>query len=334
MLKQILQLGSTISYNVIQNKNTGDFIMKKLICFGTTILFLTIFGCIASENLYSNSFDLSNGENGKAPTILLNSGYRMPILGIGTWQLQGDTCYNSVLSALQNGYRLIDTAYIYGNEDKVGEAIKKSGVPREEIFITTKLYMNQFANAEQAINDALKKLGVEYIDLMLLHHPAGNDVEAYKAMEKAVREGKIRSLGLSNYYIDDLEKFMKQITIMPSLVQNEIHPYFQEKDVIKYANEKGIVMEAWYPLGGRANRTRLFEDKTISSIARAHNKSSAQIILRWHLQSGVVAIPGSSNPAHIKENISIFDFELSDEEMNLINGLDRNEKHSSFGRRN
>lgn len=310
--------------------------MKKLICFGTTILFLLIFSCIASENLYSNSngFDLSNGENGKAPTILLNSGYRMPILGIGTFQLHGDTCYNSVLSALQNGYRLIDTAYIYGNEDKVGEAIKKSGVPREEIFITTKLYMSQYANAEKTINDALQKLGVDYIDLMLLHHPGANDIEAYKAMEKAVREGKIRSLGLSNYYTEDIEKFLKQITITPALVQNEIHPYFQEKDVIKYASGKGIIMEAWYPLGGRANRTRLFEDKTISSIAKAHNKSSAQIILRWHLQSGVVAIPGSSNPNHIKENISIFDFELSDEEMNLINGLERNQKHSSFGRRN
>ena len=193
--------------------------------------------------------------------------------------------------------------------------------------------MNQYANAEKSINDALKKLGVEYIDLMLLHHPDANDVKAYKAMEKAVREGKIRSLGLSNYYIDDLEKFLKQITIMPSLIQNEIHPYFQEKDVIKYANDKGIIMEAWYPLGGRANRTRLFEDKTISSIAKAHNKSSAQIILRWHLQSGVVAIPGSSNPAHIKENISIFDFELSEEEMKAIEKLERNQKFGSFGRR-
>lgn len=313
--------------------------MKKLIFFGTTILFLIIFGCIASEELYSKSgnsvsnFDLEKGKNGKAPTVRLNSGYEMPILGIGTFRLHGDTCYNSVLSALQNGYRLIDTAYIYGNEDRVGEAIKKSGVPREEIFITTKLYMNQYADAEKSINDALKKLGVEYIDLMLLHHPDANDVKAYKAMEKAVREGKIRSLGLSNYYIDDLEKFLKQITIMPSLIQNEIHPYFQEKDVIKYANDKGIIMEAWYPLGGRENRTRLFEDKTISSIAKAHNKSSAQIILRWHLQSGVVAIPGSSNPAHIKENISIFDFELSEEEMKAIEKLERNQKHSSFGRR-
>ena len=281
--------------------------MKKLIFFGTTILFLIIFGCIASEELYSKSgnsvsnFDLEKGKNGKAPTVRLNSGYEMPILGIGTFQLHGDTCYNSVLSALQNGYRLIDTAYIYGNEDRVGEAIKKSGV--------------------------------EYIDLMLLHHPDANDVKAYKAMEKAVREGKIRSLGLSNYYIDDLEKFLKQITIMPSLIQNEIHPYFQEKDVIKYANDEGIIMEAWYPLGGRANRIKLFEDKTISSIAKAHNKSSAQIILRWHLQSGVVAIPGSSNPAHIKENISIFDFELSEEEMKAIEKLERNQKHSSFGRR-
>ena len=312
--------------------------MKKLIFFGTIILFLLIFSCMASENLYSKqndlSFNLEKGENGKAPTTLLNSGYEMPVLGIGTFQLHGDTCYNSVLSALQNGYRLIDTAYIYGNEDRVGKAIKDSGVPREEIFITTKLYMNQYKNAEKSINDALKKLGVEYIDLMLLHHPGENDVEAYKSMEKAVREGKIRSLGLSNFYIDDIEKFLKQITIMPALIQNEIHPYFQEKDDVKYMKDKGIVAEAWYPLGGRANRIKLFEDKIISDIAKTHNKSSAQIILRWHLQRGVVAIPGSSNPTHIKENISIFDFELSEEEMKAIEKLDKNQKHSSFGRRN
>lgn len=313
--------------------------MKKLIFFGTTILFLIIFGCIASEELYSKSgnsvsnFDLEKGKNGKAPTVRLNSGYDMPIIGIGTYSLIGDICVNSVSTAIKNGYRLIDTAYIYGNEYRVGEAIKKSGVPREEIFITTKLYMNQYANAEKSINDALKKLGVEYIDLMLLHHPDANDVKAYKAMEKAVREGKIRSLGLSNYYIDDLEKFLKQITIMPSLIQNEIHPYFQEKDVIKYANDKGIIMEAWYPLGGRGHQKELLNDKVLKEIAQNHNKSVAQVILRWDIQKEIVVIPGSSNPAHIKENISIFDFELSEEEMKAIEKLEQNQKFSSFGRR-
>lgn len=238
--------------------------MKKLIFFGTTILFLIIFGCIASEELYSKSgnsvpnFDLEKGKNGKAPTVRLNSGYEMPILGIGTFQLHGDTCYNSVLSALQNGYRLIDTAYIYGNEDRVGEAIKKSGVPREEIFVITKLYPNQFNDAEKSINEALEKLDIDYIDLMLLHHPGVNDVKAYKEMEKAVREGKIRSIGLSNWYIKELESFLPQITIMPALVQNEIHPYYQENEVIPYIQNKGIVVQAWYPLGGRGHQKEFF----------------------------------------------------------------------------
>ena len=263
-------------------------------------------------------------------TVKLNSGYEMPVIGLGTYSLKDDICVNSVSAALQNGYRLIDTAYIYHNEESVGKGIRESGVPREEIFITTKLYMNQYADAENAINEALKKLDVDYIDLMLLHHPGAHDIEAYKAMEKAVSEGKIRSIGLSNYYIDELEDFLPQITIMPALIQNEIHPYYQENEVIKYMLEKGIVMEAWYPLGGRGHTAELFNNETIAEIAKVHNKSSAQIILRWHLQKGVVAIPGSSNPEHIKENMNIFDFELTAEDMKKINSLDRNEKHDWY----
>ena len=263
-------------------------------------------------------------------TVKLNSGYEMPVIGLGTYSLKDDICVNSVSAALQNGYRLIDTAYIYHNEESVGKGIRESGVPREEIFITTKLYMNQYADAENAINEALKKLDVDYIDLMLLHHPGAHDIKAYKAMEKAVSEGKIRSIGLSNYYIDELEDFLPQITIMPALIQNEIHPYYQENEVIKYMLEKGIVMEAWYPLGGRGHTAELFNNKTIAEIAKVHNKSSAQIILRWHLQKGVVAIPGSSNPEHIKENMNIFDFELTAEDMKKINSLDRNEKHDWY----
>ena len=263
-------------------------------------------------------------------TVKLNSGYEMPVIGLGTYSLKDDICVNSVSAALKNGYRLIDTAYIYHNEESVGKGIRESGVPREEIFITTKLYMNQYADAENAINEALKKLDVDYIDLMLLHHPGAHDIEAYKAMEKAVSEGKIRSIGLSNYYIDELEDFLPQITIMPALIQNEIHPYYQENEVIKYMLEKGIVMEAWYPLGGRGHTAELFNNETIAEIAKVHNKSSAQIILRWHLQKGVVAIPGSSNPEHIKENMNIFDFELTAEDMKKINSLDRNEKHDWY----
>ena len=277
-----------------------------------------------------SSFNLSVGVNGKAPTVRLSSGYDMPILGLGTYSLHGDVCKNSVKAALASGFRKFDTASIYGNEEEIGEAIRESDVPREEIFVTTKLYPNQFANAEAAIEECLEKLNIGYIDLMLLHHPGTNDVAAYKAMERAVSQGKIRSLGLSNYYVEEMSEFLPQVSIKPMLVQNEIHPYYQENDVVPYMHRQGIVVEAWYPFGGRGHTSEMFADATISRIAQAHGKSSAQVILRWDLQKGVVVIPGSSNPDHIQENISVFDFKLTDEEMAAINALDRNEKHDWY----
>jgi len=283
-----------------------------------------------SGNTDVSSFNLSAGVNGKAPTVRLSSGYDMPILGLGTYSLHGDVCKNSVKAALASGFRKFDTASVYGNEEEIGEAIRESNVPREEIFVTTKLYPNQFANAEAAIEECLEKLNIGYIDLMLLHHPGTNDVAAYKAMERAVEEGKIRSLGLSNYYVEEMSDFLPQVSIKPVLVQNEIHPYYQENDVIPYMHRQGIVVEAWYPFGGRGHTSEMFADATISRIAQAHGKSSAQVILRWDLQKGVVVIPGSSNPDHIRENISVFDFELTDEEMAAINALDRNEKHDWY----
>ncbi len=263
-------------------------------------------------------------------TVTLNSGYEMPIYGIGTYSLLDEECVNSVGTALENGVRLIDTAHMYHNEESVGEAVRNSGIPREEIFVITKLYPDQFANAEVAIDEALEKLDIEYIDLMLLHHPGSNDVDAYHAMEAAVSEGKIRSIGLSNWYIEELEEFLPQVTITPALVQNEIHPYYQENDVIPYIQSLGIVVQGWYPLGGRGHTAELLGNEVISEIAASHGKSSAQVILRWNLQKGVVVIPGSSNPDHIKENTEIFDFELTEEEMDLINALDRNEKHDWY----
>lgn len=263
-------------------------------------------------------------------TVTLNNGYKMPLNGIGTYSLLGDTCVSSVSEALKRGVRLIDTAYMYSNEKEVGEAIRNSGIPREEIFVITKLYPNQFSEPEKAIEQALEKLDIEYIDMMLLHHPGTNDVKAYKAMEKAVAEGKIRSVGLSNWYVQELEEFLPQVTITPALVQNEIHPYYQENEVIPYIQSLGIVVQGWYPLGGRGHTAELLGDETISAIAKAHGKSSAQVILRWNLQKGVVVIPGSSNPAHIQENTELYDFELTDEEMEKINALDRNEKHDWY----
>ncbi|WP_379971678.1 aldo/keto reductase [Entomomonas asaccharolytica] len=254
----------------------------------------------------------------------------MPISGLGTYSLKEEVCVRSVSEHLKAGGRLIDTAFIYGNEKCVGQAVRQSGIPREEIFIITKLYPSQYARAEAAIEEAFQKLDVGYIDMMLLHHPGRQDVEAYKAMEEAVKDGKIRSIGLSCYYITELDKFLPQITITPALVQNEIHPYYQDNNVILFIQSKGIVVQGWYPLGGRGHTKELLNNPTILEIAQAHNKSSAQVILRWNLQKSVVVIPGSSNPDHIRENLNIFDFELTEEEMAKINTLDRNEKHDWY----
>ena len=273
--------------------------------------------------------------NFESKTVLLNSGYSMPINGLGTYSLLDDTCVESVKTALKDGVRLIDTAYMYKNEVEVGQAIRESmeelGIQREDIFVITKLYPGeQYENPERAIEDALEKLDIGYIDMMLLHHPGDNDVKAYKAMEQAVADGKIHSIGLSNWYIEELEDFLPQVSITPALVQNEIHPYYQEREDVEYIQSLGIVVQAWYPLGGRGYTADLLGNGVISKIAQVHEKSSAQIILRWDLQNDVVVIPGSSNPDHIMENTQLYDFELTDEEMEQIEALEKNEKHDWY----
>lgn len=268
--------------------------------------------------------------NLETATVTLNSGYEMPIMGLGTYSLSDEECYNSVTALLEAGGRLIDTAYMYHNEAAVGRAIRDSDVPREEIFVITKLYPSQFDDPEAAIELALDTLDIGYIDLMLLHHPGTGDVEAYHAMEQAVADGKIHSIGLSNWYIEELEEFLPQVNITPALVQNEIHPYYQEPDVVPYIQELGITVQGWYPFGGRGHTSELLGDETISAIAEAHGVTSAQVILRWNLQRGVVVIPGSSNPDHIRENLDLFGFELTDEEMAQIAALNRDEKHDWY----
>ena len=298
---------------------------------------LNLLGAHTSAAVLDQTAALTQSDQAKAPvfnfeqhSVMLNSGYEMPINGIGTYSLLGDTCYDAITTALKTGVRLIDTAYMYRNEEEVGRAIRDSGVPREEIFVITKLYPNQFSQPEEAIEQALKKLNIGYIDMMLLHHPGHDDVKAYKAVEKAVAAGKVRSIGLSNWYVEELEELLPQVSIMPALVQNEIHPYYQENDVIPFIQQQGIVVQGWYPLGGRGHTQSLLNDPVITKIAQAHGKYAAQVILRWNLQKGVVVIPGSSNPAHIKENTELYDFELTAEEMAQINALDRNEMHDWY----
>ena len=301
--------------------------MKKAIGWMLILCLLLAYSAGSGDDM-TGVFDLEN------KTVLLNSGYTMPILGLGTYALDHGTCVNSVMALIENGGRLIDTAYMYGNEEAVGEGVRRAmaeyGVPREEIFVITKIYPNQFGDAEAAIDMALKKLDIGYIDMMLLHHPGSNDVKAYLTMEKYVTEGKIRSLGLSNWYIRELTDFLPQVNITPALVQNEIHPYYQEQEVVPFIQEKGIVVQCWYPLGGRGYTEELLTDEAITAIAGAHGVSPAQVILRWDLQRGVAVIPGSSNPDHIRENLDLFGFELTQEEMEQIAALDRGEKHDWY----
>ena len=267
---------------------------------------------------------------------MLNNGIEMPILGIGTYTLSNQQAENSVYWALRDGYRLIDTARIYGNEEGVGRGIQKAIdeglVTREEIFVTTKMWTDDFDDGAAAIDASLRRLGLDYIDLMILHHSQPrNDVAAYQAMEQAVEDGKLRSIGLSNYYTpDDFDRLVNAATITPALLQNETHPYHQSTEMKDHLAQYGTVMESWFPLGGRGNTQTLFNDETISAIAAAHGKTSAQIILRWHLQAGNIAIPGSSNGDHIQENYEIFDFELTDEEMAQMTALDKNERFAAY----
>ncbi len=279
-----------------------------------------------NQNTTAPVFDLQKG------TVTLNNGIEMPILGIGTFALSDSDAEESVYWALRDGYRLIDTARIYGDEAGVGRAIKRAieegFVTREEIFVTTKMWTTDYDNGDAAINASLERLGLDYIDLMILHHShPSNDIKAYQAMEKAVGDGRLRSIGLSNYYDpDDFDRVVNAVTIVPALLQNETHPYHQSTEMKEHIAQYGTVMESWFPLGGRGNTQTLFNDPVIAGIAAAHGKSSAQVILRWHLQAGNIAIPGSHNEKHIQENFEIFDFELTDEEMSQMTALDKNDR--------
>lgn len=318
--------------------------MRKWILILTAALFFAICmaGCesgSAESSKNENSAGENSGKESAAPvfdfesrTVTLNSGYEMPAAGLGTYALSDEECYNSVTALLEDGGRLIDTASYYGNEESVGRAIRDSDVPRKEIFVTTKIYPTEFDDPEGAIEACLERLDIGYIDLMLLHHPGAGEINAYREIEKAIDAGKIRSAGVSCYYIRETDAFLKNVSTPPALIQNEIHPYYQDTDVVRHIQSlsQKIVVQSWYPLGGRGYTGPMLNNRVIDEIAGRYGKSPAQVILRWDLQNGVAVIPGSSSPKHIRENISIFDFELTADEMKQIAKLNRNEKHDWY----
>ena len=282
-----------------------------------------------TEKKNSNVFDFYQR------TVLLNNGYEMPIIGLGTWTLDDDEAENSVYHALKCGMRLIDTARYYGNEIGVGRGLQRAIddgiVTREEVFITSKIYGGNYERAGGIIDDALSDLGVDYIDLLLIHQPGTDDKGVYKAMEDAVQDGRLRSIGISNYYTPEaVDEVLSFATIVPAVIQNENHLYYQNTELQGYVRPYGIVIESWYPFGGRGHTGEHFGNETIIRIAEAHGKTPAQVILRWQLQAGFIAIPGSSNPDHIAENYDIFDFELTDSEMEEIGLLDRHERYENW----
>lgn len=251
--------------------------------------------------------------------ITLNNGIKMPMEGIGTFLLSPKEAETAVLSALEDGYRLIDTANAYMNEKAVGRAIKKSGIDRTEIFLETKLWPSFYEKAD-AVEKTLERLDTDYIDLLLIHQPAGNYAAGYKVMEKACKEGKVKAIGLSNFNQEQIEEILSICEIKPTILQTEVHPYAQEKELKEYLAEKEIFIQAWYPLGhGDAG---LLNEPLFARLAEKYQKSSAQIILRWHIQDGNIVIPGSKNAKHIRDNFDIFDFTLDESEMEKIAALD------------
>ncbi len=273
---------------------------------------------------YDPRFDLGTG------SVVLNNGVTMPILGLGTYLLSSAQAEASVTAALDAGMRLIDTARIYGNEDGVGRAIAKSSVPRDQIFLTTKMWTADFRNGPAAIDGSLQKLGQDYVDLMLLHHEAANDEDAYRAMENAVKDGKIRCIGISNFYESGFERMVGNVDIVPAVLQNETQPFFQERAVKEVLAPVGTVLESWFPLCGKADCHALFANPVIAEVAANHGVVPAQAVIRWHLQSGNICIPGSSNPDHIREDADVFGFSLTPDEMAAIDALDRDERFASY----
>jgi 2,5-diketo-D-gluconate reductase A len=269
--------------------------------------------------------------------LILNTGIRMPALGLGVFQSAPEVTAAAVQSALEAGYRHIDTAAAYGNERQVGEGLRASGVPRDDVFLETKVWVSDYGyeSTLHAFEKATRKLGVEQLDLLILHQPAPDrfekTIDAYRALEKLLADGVVRSIGVSNFLRHHLDELAARTEIVPALNQIELHPYFTQPDVQAADAERGILTQAWSPIGGITfypgwaddGRASVMDDPTVAAIAAAHERTPAQAMLRWHLQRGRSVIPKSTNPARIRENLAVFDFDLTDAELARLDALDR-----------
>lgn len=277
-----------------------------LLPFGTT----KVFGAVAAKSTI--------------PTVALNNGLQMPRIGFGTNTLGGDVCIRSVADAISAGYRLIDTAHVYGNEEAVGAGIKQSGIDRKELFVTSKLWVDfaGYESTKKAFQTSIDKLGLEYLDLYLIHRPRGDVKGSWKAMEELYNAGKIKAIGISNFEPEQLADLMTYAKVKPAVNQIETHVFFQEHKLYDVLKKQAVQHEAWSPFA--AGRNNIFSNPVLAEIAKKHNKTIAQVCLRWHFQRGIVAIPRSQNKAHIIENLNIFDFELDKKDLETIAPLDLN----------
>lgn len=249
--------------------------------------------------------------------LILNNGVKMPNIGLGTFLLTPEDAYNSTLNALKLGYRLIDTANAYMNEKAVGRAIKDSGIDRKEIFLSTKIWASEYNN-ENIVDETLARLGVDYIDLLFIHQPTSSWKEGYKKLIKAYKDGKIKAIGISNFEGKYFDELIKEFDTIPQVFQCECHPHFIQEETREKINKYNIKLMSWYPLGGKGNTKELLENPIILSLSKKYDKTSSQIVLRWHIENGFIVIPGSKNIDHVKENLNIFDFSLTKEDMEEI----------------
>jgi len=271
-------------------------------------------------------------QHSEQPYLTLNNGVRMPQFGLGLYMIaEGDEAYNAVLTSLNAGYRHFDCAHAYRNERSLGRALKDSGVPRDSVWITSKLWPNEYGEGKtlKAIDRMLGRLGLEYIDLVYFHQPVGDYVGGWKEMELALKSGKVRAIGISNFDISDsiFDSLVRNAEVKPQIMQIECHPYAQRRHWQERCAAEGIQIECWFPLGGRESKGEIMRDPVINRIAKAHGKSPAQVIIRWHMQEGFSVIPGASDPAYIKENIDVMDFALSNVEMAAIRALDKEKRY-------